>query len=115
MANTTAKTVFPSGMLPVLPFFQGVEIYGEVSPKLDGDGVQKTTSDGTPQWVVSTIVPMGRLATEQRITVVNSTAPDLADGDRAQFVDLHIGSYSTGSSSGLYLWATTVQKVGGDA
>lgn len=110
---TTAK--FPSGMLPLLPFFQGVEIYGEVSPKRDGEGNQKVTSAGTPQWVVSVIVPMGRLATEQRITVVNSTAPDLADGDRAQFVDLHVGSYNAGGSSGLYLWASTVQKVGGDA
>lgn len=110
-----AKNVFPSGMLPMLPFFQGVEIYGEVSPKMDSDGVQKVTSDGIPQWVISVIVPMGRLSTEQRVTVVNSTTPDISDGDKVQFVDLHVGSYSTGASSGLYLWATTIQKIGGDS
>lgn len=105
------KSVFPSNMTPLLPFFQGAEVYGEVSPKTGNDGEQKTTQ-GVLQWTVPVIVPFGRLATEQRVTVVANKKPALSDGDRVQFVDLHVGAYSSGSTAGIYLWATQAQKVG---
>lgn len=107
-----SNTAFPAAMMPLLPFFQSVEVLGEISEKTDGEGVQKV-HDGLPQWTVAVIVPKGRLAVEQRVTVLAYAKPDFHDGDRVIFTDLQVGAYSGASGAGLYFWATDIRAAKG--
>ena len=104
-----SKTVFPAKMAPALPFLQGVEVMGDPLPKNDDDGQQKKSGD-LLQWVISVIVPQGRLLTERRVTLLSKTRPGVRDGQMVIFPDLHIGAYSSsGAGAGLYFWATDVR------
>ena len=104
-----SKTVFPTKMAPVLPFLRGVEVMGDPTPKLADDDTQKKSGD-LLQWVISVIVPQGRLLTERRVTVLAKTRPGVRDGQVVIFPDLHVGAYSSsGAGAGLYFWATDVR------
>lgn len=101
---------FPLNMVPLLPFFQGVEVMGEPVAKMGDDGEQKSTGD-LAQWRVSVIVPQGRLLTERRVTVLAKSRPGVRDGQMVIFPDLHVGAYGTGAGAGLYFWATDVRAA----
>ena len=105
-----AKTVFPAKMAPVLPFLQGVEVMGDPTPKLADDDTQKKSGD-LLQWIISVIVPQGRLLTERRVTVLAKTRPGVRDGQVVIFPDLHVGAYGSSTGSGLYFWATDVRAA----
>lgn len=104
------KTMFPAKMAPVLPFLQGVEVMGDPTPKLADDDTQKKSGD-LLQWIISVIVPQGRLLTERRVTVLAKTRPGVRDGQVVIFPDLHVGAYGSSTGSGLYFWATDVRAA----
>ena len=95
-------------MVPLLPFFRGVEVMGDPEPKIGEDGEQKTTGD-LGQWRVSVIVPQGRLLTERRVTVLAKSRPAVRDGERVIFPDLSVGAYGGTTGAGVYFWATDVR------
>lgn len=103
-----SKKVFPDKMVPILPFLRGVEVMGAPQPKNDDDGEQKKAGD-LLQWVISVIVPEGRLLTERRVTVLAKTRPGVRDGQVVIFPDLHVGAYGSSTGAGLYFWATDVR------
>lgn len=102
--------MFPAKMAPVLPFLQGVEVMGDPTPKLADDDTQKKSGD-LLQWIISVIVPQGRLLTERRVTVLAKTRPGVRDGQVVIFPDLHVGAYGSSTGSGLYFWATDVRAA----
>lgn len=104
-----AKKVFPDKMAPILPFLRGVEVMGAPQPKNDDDGEQKKAGD-LLQWVISVIVPEGRLLTERRVTVVAAERPEVRDGQTIIFPDLRVGSYiNKAGRAALYFRATDVR------
>lgn len=93
------------GQLLIDHLYRGVEVLGDVRPKLIYGSSEQQTKDDVPGWVVSVAVPRGRLVEEQRVTVWSETCPDLHDGQTAVFRDVVVGAVD----GRIYVQAHTVR------